>query len=195
MALAAIRHGAWRFGRLVWAWRAWPISHSAGRLSLDASGQTGSLALSALFGLGVQAFAEEYVFRGYLTQGLLLATQTAVAGGDPERAGVRRPAHSQWRPAVGQRDPVRRGHPLIAIRTGGIAFGYGLHLINNLFGAVIVVSAGDVFNGAPGLWTQTTPGLMWWDVALGVALARRSGWTVLRPRAATADEAPASRLM
>ena len=81
---------------------------------------------------------------------------------------------------------------LIAIRTGGIAFTFGMHLINNLFGAVVVVSAGDVFNGAPGLWTQTTPGLMWWDVVLGVVLLALPAWVVLRPRRPTAAEAPAS---
>ena len=37
-----------------------------------ATAQTPVLALSALFGLGVQTFAEEFVFRGYFTQGLLL---------------------------------------------------------------------------------------------------------------------------
>ena len=56
-----------------------------------ASGQTAALALSALFGLGVQAFAEEYVFRRHwVTQGLLLATKRPwLAAVAAERGGVR----------------------------------------------------------------------------------------------------------
>ncbi len=56
----------------------------------------------------------------------------------------------------------------IAIRTGGIAFTFGLHLANNLFGAVVVVSSGDAFRGSAGVVTQNTPQLMWWDAAAGV---------------------------
>jgi membrane protease YdiL (CAAX protease family) len=55
---------------------------------------------------------------------------------------------------------------LIAMRTVGIAFTFGLHLVNNLFGAVIVVSANDVFRGSPALFTQATPHLMWLDAAV-----------------------------
>jgi uncharacterized protein len=53
---------------------------------------------------------------------------------------------------------------LIAIHTGSLAFGWGLHLVNNLFGAVIVVSGSDVFRGSPGVLIQTAPQLLWWDV-------------------------------
>ncbi len=62
------------------------------------------------------------------------------------------------------------GLALIAIKTGSLAFGYGLHLINNIFGAVVVVSGGDVFKGAPGLIMQNTPDLMAFDVGV-VAVA------------------------
>jgi hypothetical protein len=68
----------------------------------------------------------------------------------------------------------------IAIRTGGIAFTWGLHLINNLFGAVFVVSASDVFNGTPGLFTQSTPNLIWLDVASGIAILAIPLWFVMR---------------
>jgi hypothetical protein len=68
---------------------------------------------------------------------------------------------------------------LIAIRTGGIAFTYGLHLINNLFGAVVVVSSSDVFKGSPGLITQTTPNLMWWDVGSGAVMLALVAWLIL----------------
>jgi len=69
---------------------------------------------------------------------------------------------------------------LIAIRTRGIAFTTGLHLVNNLFGAVVVVSAGDVFRGSPGLISQNTPHLMWWDMAVGSVLLLVVAITVLR---------------
>src|SRR6185436_6495908 len=55
---------------------------------------------------------------------------------------------------------------LIAIRTGGLAFGWGLHLVNNLFGAVVVVSGSDVFRGSHGLITQTSPELLWFDAGM-----------------------------
>jgi uncharacterized protein len=122
--------------------------------------------------LAVQTFTEEFVFRGYLTQGLLLA--------------IKRPfAASVISGLVFGALHIPNGWPqaanavvfgivlsLIAIRTGGIAFSFGLHLINNLFGAVVVVSANDVFKGTPALITQNTPHLVWWDMALAsLALA------------------------
>jgi len=39
---------------------------------------------------------------------------------------------------------------LIAIRSGGIALTSGIHPVNNYFGAVGVVSGGDVFRDSPG---------------------------------------------
>jgi membrane protease YdiL (CAAX protease family) len=68
---------------------------------------------------------------------------------------------------------------LIAIRTGGIAFTFGMHLINNLFGAVVVVSADDVFKGLPALITQNTPFLTWWDSGVELVLLVSVGWFVL----------------
>jgi MYXO-CTERM domain-containing protein len=55
----------------------------------------------------------------------------------------------------------------------------------------VVVSGGDVFRGSPGIFTQTTPMLMWWDVggevlALAVVLL-----LVMRRR--RAGESPSSR--
>lgn len=137
----------------------------------------GPLAVMALLGLSIQTFAEEYLFRGYITQGLMLA--------------IRRP----WPAAVVSgllfgAMHIPNGVPqavsatlfgvilaLIAIRTGGIAFGAGLHLANNLFAAVVLVSGGDVFRGSPGLFAQDTPQLMWWDVgvsSLALALVGKS---------------------
>jgi membrane protease YdiL (CAAX protease family) len=56
----------------------------------------------------------------------------------------------------------------LAIRTGGIALTWGIHLANNYFGAIGVVSSGDVFKGLPGLFVQNTPQLEWWDLALAI---------------------------
>ncbi len=119
-----------------------------------ATAQTPVLALSALFGLGVQTFAEEFVFRGYFTQGLLLAIKrplpTALVSG--LIFGVMHIPNG-W-PQFANAVLFGVLTALIAMRTGGIAFTYGLHLVNNLFGAVVVVSGGDVFKGAPGFFTQ-----------------------------------------
>lgn len=131
-----------------------------------------SLTAMALAALAIQTFAEEFVFRGYLTQGLLLATkQPLVAalisgllfGSIHIPNGVPQAASATVFGVV---------MALIAIRTGGIAFTSGLHLANNLFAAVVLVSSNDAFKGSPGLFSQDTPQLMWWDaVAGGIALA------------------------
>jgi membrane protease YdiL (CAAX protease family) len=71
---------------------------------------------------------------------------------------------------------------LIAIRTGGIALTFGLHLANNYFGAVVVVSGSDVFKGSPGLITQTTPQLLWWDLFLAVVVLAAVPWLIFRQR-------------
>lgn len=136
-----------------------------------ANAATTALILWSVPTLLIQTFAEEYLFRGYLTQGLLLAIRNPVVAAMISGLifGV---AH------------IPNGLPqtvfatifgvvlaLLAIRTGGLAFGVGLHFVNNLFGAVVVVSGGDVFKGAPGLFAQNTPHLMWWDVAAAAASA------------------------
>ena len=55
---------------------------------------------------------------------------------------------------------------LIAIRLGSLSFGYGMHLVNNVWGAVVVVSSDDVFKGAPAIFSQHTTGLDWSDVGI-----------------------------
>jgi hypothetical protein len=42
-----------------------------------------------------------------------------------------------------------------------------------------VVSANDVLSGSPGLISQSTPGLLWWDVISGVAVLAVPLWLVL----------------
>jgi membrane protease YdiL (CAAX protease family) len=195
--------GAWRWSRFAAGLGVWTACLVAttladfllrpGGFRWSASGATAALAVSAFVGLGVQTFAEEFVFRGYLTQGLLLATKRPlvasvlsglVFGALHIPNGIPQALNAVLFGAVAA---------LIAIRTGGIAFTYGLHLINNLFGAVVVVSASDVFNGSPGLITQSTPGLIWWDLVAGVAVLAVPLWLVLRStREGPGSEAPAA---
>ncbi|HEY3887170.1 MAG TPA: CPBP family intramembrane glutamic endopeptidase [Caulobacteraceae bacterium] len=145
-----------------------------------ASPATATLAVAAIFGLGVQTFAEEFIFRGYLTQAFLLASKRPLAaailsglvfGALHIPNGVPQALNAVLFGIVAS---------LIAIRTGGIAFTYGMHLINNLAGAVIVVSANDVLSGSPGLIAQSTPGLIWWDLIAGVLILAAPLWVVMR---------------
>ena len=71
---------------------------------------------------------------------------------------------------------------LIAIRTGGVALSFGLHLANNLFAAVVLVSKGDAFHGAPGVFAQNTPQLMWWDTGVGALALVVAAVVVMRSR-------------
>ena len=146
-----------------------------------ASGETGPLAVAALFGLSIQTFAEEFIFRGYLTQGLPLATRRPIVAALLSGALFGALHIPNGTPQALQATAFGVVTALIAIRTGSIAFAYGLHLVNNLFGAVVVVSADDVFKGAPGLLAQHTPRLMGWDVAFGVAALLLALWFGARP--------------
>jgi membrane protease YdiL (CAAX protease family) len=135
-----------------------------------ASGATGVLALSALAALPIQTFAEEVVFRGWLTQGLLLATRrpwiaSVIAGLLFGSVHIPNGAPQAVAAAVFGIAASR-----MAIRLGGLAFTFGLHLINNLFGAIVVVSSSDVFKGSAGIFTQGAPELAWFDVALETVL-------------------------
>lgn len=132
-----------------------------------ATRDTPMLALVAFGGLAAQTFAEEFVFRGYLTQGLLLATKRIVPTALISGALFGAMHIPNGGPQAVSATIFGVGLALIAIRTGGIAFTYGLHLANNLSAAVVLVSSGDAFRGSPGLLTQTTPQLMWWDTAVG----------------------------
>jgi membrane protease YdiL (CAAX protease family) len=149
---------------------------------VTASSKTPQLALAALAGLGVQVLAEEYIFRGHITQGLLLALRkpipTALLSGIIFGA-VHIP---NGLPQAASATIFGVLLALIAMRTHGIAFTTGLHLVNNVFGAVVVVSGGDVFRGSPGVFSQNTPQLMWWDTAVGSALLLVVTLVVLRIR-------------
>lgn len=134
--------------------------------SLTASGATWGLLLTAIPALAVQTFAEEFVFRGYLTQGLLLATRRPLVAAVLSGLIFGAVHIPNGAPQAVNAAAFGIATAYIAIKTGGIAFTFGVHLVNNLFGAVLVVSASDVFAGAPGLFSQNAPHLMWVDVGV-----------------------------
>ncbi len=136
--------------------------------TVTANAQTPKLAVLALGGLAIQTFAEEFVFRGYLTQGLLAATRRTVPAALISGVLFGAMHIPNGLPQAVSATVFGIVLAAIAIRTGGIAFTFGLHLANNLFGAVVVVSSGDAFRGSAGVVTQNTPQLMWWDAAAGV---------------------------
>ena len=150
--------------------------------SVTASGATATLAVFALFGLSIQSFAEEFVFRGYVTQGLLLATKRPVPAAIISGLLFGAVHIPNGLPQAANAVAFGIVCALIAIRTGGIAFTFGLHLVNNLFGAVAVVSTSDVFKGSPGILTQNTPQLLWWDVGSSILAFVALAWFVLYGR-------------
>lgn len=150
--------------------------------AIAASAGSATLAGTALIGLGIQTFAEEFIFRGYLTQGLLLAFKRPL------------PAAIVSGLLFGSLH-IPNGWPqalvavifgivcsLVAIRMGGIALTYGVHLANNYFGAVAVVSTSDVFKGSPGLLVQNTPQLLWSDTAFTILALLGLLWLVQKTR-------------
>jgi membrane protease YdiL (CAAX protease family) len=145
-----------------------------------ATAQTPVLALAAGAALLVQTFTEEFIFRGYATQGLLLAVRRLVP--TAILSGLLFGALHIPNGAPQAANSVVFGIVLsvIAIRTGGIAFTFGLHLANNLFGAVVVASSGDAFHGAPALFSQNTPQLMWSDTAVSALALVAVAFVVLR---------------
>jgi membrane protease YdiL (CAAX protease family) len=182
--------GRWRWGYFAWGLGIWMVVQAALAIidaliaphgfHLSAAGGTAGLAVSALVGIPLQTFAEEFIFRGYLTQGLLLAFKkplpAAIASGLLFGSVHIANGGSQTINAV----MFGIVCALIAIRTGGIALTWGLHLANNYFGAVFVVSGNDVFEGSPGIFTQNTPQLIWWDLFLAVAALLATLWLIFR---------------
>jgi membrane protease YdiL (CAAX protease family) len=136
--------------------------------------------------LALQTFAEEFVFRGVITQGLVRAFKrpwlACVVSGLVFGA-----AHIPNGPVQAASATVL-GVVLafLAIETGGLALGWGLHLVNNLFAGIVVVSSSDVFNGAHGLIYQNTPGLDGVDLAFNVVVPLATAWLLLRRPATVA---------
>ncbi|ESQ84133.1 hypothetical protein AEAC466_10325 [Asticcacaulis sp. AC466] len=139
---------------------------------ITAGALTPALVLTTVVCLAVQTFAEEFIFRGYLTQSLLLASKQPVIAAAISALVFGALHIPNGTPQAVNATVMGFVLALIAIRTGSLALGWGLHFINNLFGAVVVVSANDVFKGTPALFTQNTPDLLWVDTAFGlIALA------------------------
>ena len=157
--------GIWLVALAVAALIDYAIAPSGFRVTANAG--TLRLLLVAAAGLAIQTFAEEYIFRGFLTQGLLLATKRALPTAILSGLIFGSVHIPNGAPQAASATVFGIVLALIAIRTGGIAFTFGLHFTNNLFGAVVLVSGGDAFRGSPGLFSQDTPRLMWWDMAVG----------------------------
>jgi len=140
----------------------------------------------------VQTFAEEFIFRGYLAQSLLLATKRPVIASVIAALAFGALHIPNGIPQAVNATVMGVVFSLIAMRTGSLAFGWGIHLVNNLFGAVVVVSANDVFSGTPAVLTQNTPGLMWWDTIAGIAVMAIVCFLVMKDRrfSASADQYP-----
>jgi uncharacterized protein len=178
-----------RFGDMLgrWRWRAvvigagvWGLAQIVATAAdlvvaphaLRVSASTASLllALVATPALAMQTFTEEFVFRGYITQGLFLALRrplpTSVLSGAIFAAAHIPNGAPQALSALLFGSVIA----FAAMRTGSLALGFGVHLANNLFGSVVVVSDADVFKGAPALITEHAPGLIWWDVGVEAAL-------------------------
>ena len=100
MAIVQRKHpsdliGRWRWNYFAWGFGIWLLVQSVLALvdlliapkgfAVSAGPGTLSLAAVALLGIGIQTFSEEFIFRGYLTQGLLLAIRkplpTAIVSG------------------------------------------------------------------------------------------------------------------
>jgi len=184
--------GQWRWNHFALAFGAWVLVQSVLALidfaiapkgfALTAGQGTLSLAAVGFVGISVQTFAEEYVFRGYLTQGLLLLFKKPLPAAIVSGLLFGSLHISNGTPQALNAAVFGIVCSLVAIRTGGIALTYGLHLANNYFGAVVVVSGSDVFKGSPGIFSQTTPELVWWDLFLAVLVLSAVPWLIFRQR-------------
>lgn len=185
LSLREIGLGAATWGGLLAATLLINAAISPESFLLTASKATLLLAAVAVPTILLQTFVEEWLFRGWLGQGLMLATRNIYAasliGGVV--FGAIHYANGVI-PMVGA-TAFRIISSFIAIRRGGIGFTYGAHLIHNLLGSVVVVSGDDVFGGAPAIYTiydATT----WLSVALETALLAAWAWISgakpLRPR-------------
>lgn len=188
-----------RFGDIIgsWRWRAFGLgaglwlgvqllatlidyATTPGDFRVTASAATGVLAVAALFGLAIQTFMEEFIFRGIVTQAILLATRRPMVTAMISGAVFGALHIPNGTPQALEATAFGVVTALIAVRTGGLAFGWGLHLVNNLYGAVVVVSTHDVFQGAPGLLTFIGPVRLGWDSVLAVSTLLFALWVATR---------------
>lgn len=181
--------GCWRWSQFGWGLAVWipvQILLAVIDFAIAPSGfhrgnhLSPALALWVLGAILIQTFTEEFVFRGLVTQGIFLVLRRPLAsacvsgllfGAVHLTNGWPQAINAVWFGIV---------CAYLAIRTGGIALTCGIHLANNYFGAVGVVSAGDVFKGLPGLFVQNTPQLQWWDLALAILAMSLLPWALQR---------------
>lgn len=184
--------GQWRWSFFAWGFCVWLVVQTVLALidfliapqgfALSAGPGTLSLAAVAFAGILIQTFSEEFIFRGYMTQGLLLLLKRPVPAAIVSGLLFGSLHIANGTPQALNATIFGIVCALVAIRTGGIALTFGLHLANNYFGAVVVVSGSDVFRGSPGLITQTTPQLLWWDLFLAVVVLVAVPWLIFRQR-------------
>lgn len=170
--------GRWRWGFFAYGFAVWlvvmialslvDVAIAPGGFSVSASRETMFLAFAALVGIGIQTFSEELIFRGYVTQGILLALKKPLIAAVVSGLFFGMVHIPNGIPQALNAAVFGIVCAMLAIRTGSIALTSGLHLANNYFGAALLVSGSDVFQGSPGLFTQNTPHLMWWDLCLSV---------------------------
>ncbi len=182
--------GQWSWDFFIWGLGGWIIVQGVLALidgliaphgfSFTANHGSVTFAAVALTAILIQTFAEEFIFRGYLTQGLLLAFKKPLPAAIASGLLFGSVHIANGIPQALNAIVFGIVCALIAIRTGGIALTCGLHLANNYFGAVVVVSGDDVFKGSPGIIAQTTPGLIWWDLCVGIAALMGLLWLIFR---------------
>jgi membrane protease YdiL (CAAX protease family) len=182
--------GQWRWDFFAWGLGIWLVVQTALTLidvliaprgfAISASHGSATFALIALIGIMVQAFTEEFIFRGYVTQGLLLAFKKPLPAAIVSGLLFGSVHIANGVPQTLNAIVFGIVCALIAIRTGGIAITYGIHVVNNYFGAVVVISGNDVFKGSPGIITQATPQLVWWDLCVGIAALIGVTWLIFR---------------
>jgi uncharacterized protein len=188
--------GAWRWQLFLWgllSWLAVQVLLSGIDFALAPSGFSlarGAVPLLAFWTFAavlVQTFTEEFVFRGFITQGIALVlprplltacVSGLVFGATHIPNGWPQTINAMWFGII---------CAYIAIRTGGIALTSGIHLANNGFGAMGVVSGGDVFKGSPGLLVQNTPQLQWWDLGLAILALAVLPWLLQKLRLLPAE--------
>ena len=132
--------------------------------------------------LAIQTFTEEFVFRGVITQGLVRAIKRPWAACLVSGLIFGAAHIPNGGPSAVSATVLGVVLAYMAIETGGLALGWGLHLVNNLFAGIVVVSSSDVFRGAHGLIYQNTPGLEGFDVAFNIAAPLAAAWLLLRRR-------------
>jgi len=179
--------GAWQWRLFLWGLLIWlavqlilaGVDFAIAPSGFSLAGHAPPLLAVWIFGaILIQTFTEEFLFRGFVTQAIVLILRKPlpaacvsglVFGALHIPNGWPQAINAAWFGIV---------CAFVAIRTGGIALTSGIHLANNYFGAIGVVSGGDVFKGSPGLVIQNTPQLQWWDLGMAVVALAVLPWAL-----------------